>query len=204
MKTYLDVVGAATTGDLAKADLVRANYMGATANYVDGGTAPDIKKYLDDGDAILNTIAKGGEGTSVPLAFSEYALAVRNSLVSAHEQDRQFYLENALKRTNAAMVYAQEAAQRLSNLRSYIEQSDGYANIANTFARSAEDIIAEINACMQEAAQYMDVAGSDMLLADRFRTEGNERRNEAYSIWRDRRQYIGDFVGGSTRQMPSY
>ncbi|GAH00980.1 unnamed protein product, partial [marine sediment metagenome] len=41
-------------------------------------------------------------------------------------------------------------------------------------------------------------------LADRFRAEADERRNEVYSIWRDRKQYIGDFTAGSMRQMPDY
>ena len=204
MNVYLDVVGAATTGDLAKADLVRANYMGAVANYVDGGTAPDIKKYLDDGDALLNTVAVGGEGQDVPLAYKEYAQATYNSLVAAHERDRSFYQQNATARTNAAMGYANETAQRLSNLRSYINQAEGYTAIANTFATEAEHRSADIVSYLQQASQYTGAAGVDIALADRFRAEADERRNEVYSIWRDRKQYIGDFTAGAIRQMPNY
>ena len=50
------------------------------------------------------------------------------------------------------------------------------------------------------ATGYGEAATGDMLLADRFRTEATNRRDEVYSIWRDRKQYIGDFAGGSTRQ----
>ena len=57
---------------------------------------------------------------------------------------------------------------------------------------------------LQQASQYVATGNSDMALADRFRAEADERRNEVYSIWRDRRQYIGDFTAGSMRQMPSY
>ena len=200
LKTYTDAVAT----DLTSADAVRANYMGATANYVDAATAPGIKKYLDDGDAFLNTIPIGGEQQVVPEAYALYARIVREALVTPHEQDRQFYLDNALRRTNAAMSYANEAAQRLSNLSSYIEQSAGYVAISATFAREAEARLAKIAAYMQEANQYVQTAANDLSMGDRFRNEADERRNEAYSIWRDRKQYIGDFTAGAVRQMPTY
>ena len=200
LNAYIDAVAT----DLTNANSARANYMGATANYVDGTTAPGVKKYLDDGDATLNTVAVGGEGQDVPRAYREYAQTTREALVAPHEQDRQFYLQDATARTNAAMQYANEAAQRLSNLRSYIEQSAGYVAISSTFAREAEDRIAQINAYMQEANQYAQAAATALATADRFKAEADERRNEAYSIWRDRKQYIGDFTAGAVRQMPTY
>jgi len=200
LNTYLDSVAS----DLTNADDARANYMGDTANYVDGDSAPDIKKYLDDGDAHLNTVAVGGEGQDVPRAYREYAQTTRDALVAAHEADRQFYYQNATSRTNAAMVYAQEAAQRLSNLRSYIEQAAGYTGIANTFASEAGHRATDIVTYLQQASQYAASAATDISLADRFRAEADERRNEVYSIWRDRKQYIGDFTAGSVRQMPYY
>jgi len=204
MNSYLDVVGTATTGDLAKADLARENYMGTTANYVDHATTLGIKKYLDDGDATLNTVPVGGEGQDVPRAYREYAQTVKEALVAAHERDRQFYQQNATARTNAAMVFGQEAAQRISNLRTYLEQVAGYNAIANTFAAKAGHYLSQVMSYLQQASQYVVASNSDIALADRFRAEANERRNEVYSIWRDRRQYIGDFTAGSMRQMPDY
>jgi len=201
MNPYLDQVGKATSGDIALADAVKALYMG-TPNYVNGGTAPDIKAYLDTGDALLNEVAKGGEGQDVPRAYREYAQAVKDSLVAAFENDRAMYLQNATARTNAAMGYANEVAQRLSNLRSYIEQSASYIAISNAFGVEAEHRAADIVAYLQEGAQYFGAAANDTALAERFRAEADERRNEVYSIWRDRRQYIGDFTAGSMRQMP--
>ena len=201
---YLDTVGAATTGDIAKADLVRANYMGATANYVDAATAPGIKKYLDDGDALLNTIAQGGEQQEVPDAYRRYAQTTRETLVAAHEQDRSFYLENARTRTNAALAYVQEGAQRLSNIASFIEQANGYSAISAIFARQAEALLTEIQAFLQQASGFAESASGDIVLADRYRQEALDRRNEVLSIWNDRHQYIGDFTMGSARQLPKY
>ena len=198
--TYLDAVA----GDLSSADSARANYMGGTANYVDGGTAPDVKKYLDDGDAFLNTVALGGEGVTVPDAYARYARSVKDALVAAHEQDRSFYIDDARARTNAALGYVQEAAQRLASLRTYIEQSQGYVSIANMFVRKAEGHLATIGQYLQQAAGYAASAVAEMSLADRFRTEALTRRDEAWNIWRDRRQYIGDFAQSSMKQMPSY
>lgn len=197
------VIGLATT-DLAAATTARANYMGGTNNYVDSGSAPDIKKYLDDGDALLNELSKGGEGQDVPRAYREYAQGVKDSLVAAHEQDRRFYQQGATAHTNAAMAAANEVAQRLSMLRSYIEEAAGWTSVANAFATEAGHRVADIVSYLQEASQYVAVSNSDVGLADRFRAEADERRNEVFSIWRDRKQYIGDFTAGAIRQMPSY
>jgi hypothetical protein len=102
------------------------------------------------------------------------------------------------------MNYVQEAAQRLSNLRSYIEQSNSYTAIAAVFAREAEDRISKVNSLLAEAAHYVEVAGGNLVTADRFRTEYNQRRVEVDSIWRDRKQYIGDFASSAMLQMPNY
>ena len=316
LNTYIDVVGAATTGDLAKADLARANYMGATANYVDGTTAPGIKKYLDDGDALINTVTAGGENERTPEVYATFASIARSALVTPHEQDRNFYLENAARRTNAALGYAQEAAERLSNLRSYIEQADAWGRVAagfvgeavqrisaalqaanrervkidqaatyvaeanarlanlesyinqamaytrisdsfiaearerigvasafiaeasqrvsiadryiaeasgrvatanayteeangrlgmaNAFVAEANGRTAEMDRHIAEADRYTGIAVQNLALADRFRSEAEGRRNEAWNVWRDRKQYIGDFTQSAVRQMPVY
>ena len=57
--TYLDAVAT----DVSNADGVRTSYI-STTNYVDGGSEPDIKTYLASGDALLNTVAVGGEGAA--------------------------------------------------------------------------------------------------------------------------------------------
>ena len=196
---YLDAVA----GDVTNADTVRASYIGTT-DYVDGGTEPDIKAYLESGDALLNTVAVGGESTEVPEAYRRYAETVKSALVGSFENDRAAYLQNATNRTNAALAYVQEAAQRLSNLRSYMEQSASYATIASLFAREAEARIAEVGAYLRAASTYIETAAGCMAMADRFRAEAIERRNEAWSIWRDRKQYIGDYTQSSMKQLPSY
>ena len=265
--TYLDAVA----GDATAADAVRVNYMGTTANYVDGATDPGIKKYLTDGDAFLNAISDGGEGQEVPLAYREYANAVRNALVTPHERDREFKANNATLRTNAAMIFAQEAAQRLSNLRTYIEQAEGWGRIASGFVEEATQRIAEaaqivnreavitsqaegyireatsrldnlrtyveqadswgriattfigeaaqrissaeiyiaeassrladMDRYLAEADRYTTLANQNMALADKFRDDAIERRNESWSIWRDRTGWIGDYSMASMRQI---
>jgi len=263
---YLDEVD---TTDLVGAEGVWADY----SDYVTGATAPSMKKYLEDGDAYLNTVDVGGEGTDVARAHAEYTRACVE-IVRAHEQKRVDFLQEATARTNAAMGYTQEAAQRLSTVRSYIEQAMGYRDVASVFARQADVYIAqvssylrqaevyegqitaytnqaiayqsqissyiseanvrlgeinsyisqadaclgqinayinqaqaylgEINAYLAEAGRLTEVAGAEMVLADRFRDEAIERRNEAWNIWRDRKQYIGDYVGSPVRQHPQY
>ncbi|KKL60319.1 hypothetical protein LCGC14_2206520 [marine sediment metagenome] len=170
------------TDDAAKLRTRIDSLMSLSNTYVFGDTAPSAKKYLDDGDATLNVNNVGGEGTTVPQAYVQYA--------------------NASVQLFSGLVA--EANSRISNLRTYIEQAAGYNNIANTFAREAEDSIAKVNSLIQEAAGYIQAAGTELVLADRYRAESIDRHNRAESIWRDRKQYIGDFVGSSVRQMPSF
>jgi hypothetical protein len=177
-------------GDLTAADEADT-YL---ASYVTGATAPGVAKYLGDGDAFLNAIADGGEGQDVPHAYRQYAQTTRDALVAPLERNREFLAGNATARTNAAMIYVQEAAQRLSNLRSYIEQADAWGSIATRFINEAEQRF-------NDAYQYNIIATNNMTLADKFKEEATVRRDEAWSIWRDRKQYIGDFSASSVRQM---
>ena len=189
LNTYLDAVAA----DLTAADAAY-DYL---ASYVTGSTAPGVAKYLGDGDAYLNAIADGGEGQEVPHAYRQYAQTVADGMVAPLQRHRELLAQNATSRTNAAMIYAQEAAQRLSNLRSYIEQADGWGTIAQRFIAEAEQRLAD-------SIQYNNVANSNMTMAKEMRDQATARRDEAWSIWRDRKQYIGDFSQAPVRQMPQY
>jgi len=189
LNTYLDAVA----GDLTAADAAN----GYLATYITGSSAPAVKKYLDDGDAHLNKIADGGEGQEVPGAYRQYAQTVADAIGRYQERDRELLAQNATSRTNAAMIYAQEAAQRLSNLRSYVEQADAWGMIATRFISEAEQRLAD-------SMQYTNVANNEMRMADALKEQAIERRNEAWSIWRDRTQYIGDFGQAPVRQMPQY
>jgi len=192
LNAYLDSVA----DDLDAADDVIADYMGTT-NYLDGGTEPDVKAYLESGDALLNTIADGGEGQEVAHAYRQYAQTVKDALIAPHEENRRMLYQNAVARTNAAMIYAQGAAQRLSNLRSYIEQADAWGMIAQRFIAEAEQRLAD-------SIQYNNIALHNIELANRLKEQAEARRDEAWSIWRDRKQYIGDFSQAPVRQMQQY
>lgn len=191
------------TTDLQGAEGVQDNYK-ATTNYLDGGSAPDVKKYLDDGDAFLDGVNKGGVDQTVPEAHLRFAQTVRDALIAPFEVERADMLKTATARTNAAMGFVQEAAQRMSNLRSYIEQASGYSTVANTFAREAEARLTEINGYLTQAMAYGQGADRGIVLAERYRAEAIDRRNEVFGIWRDRKQLIGDLTSSSVRQMPEY
>ena len=199
--TYLDIIGAATTGDLALADAVWADY-GAT--YVIGATAPASKKYLDDGDAKLDFVNLGGEGAEVPRAYREYAETVYSSIVRPYENKRIGFQQNATARANAALAYVQSASQRIALFRSYIEQANSYTGIAALFAREVEYYIADMAAWITEAKTHLEDAATVLAISDRFKAEAIERRNEVYAIWRDRKEYIGDYTASSPQQTANY
>jgi hypothetical protein len=182
--TQLDAAIKAGSGNLmfkvATALDAVATKLGTVDTYLTGSTAPAAKKYLDDGDAILNTVAVGGEGQDVPRAYREYAQAsveIANALIAE------------------ANAYVTEASVRLG-------ESDRWVAAGRAWVEQANSYIAEIDRYLAEAAQYAEAASADMLLADRLKAEALERRNEVYAIWKDRKEYIGDFTMSSTRQMP--
>ena len=309
IKTYLDAVVAT---DITAAQGLTNTYMGTT-NFATKATSPSILDYLDDGDALLNTITLGGENEHTAEVYAEYAARTRD-IIASFENLRRQYADEGQLRVNASQAYAVEASQRLSNLRTYIEQSQAYVqiaqgyyqagsavleeanltlgqtdryisiaqsyvaeatqrvaevaqylsqatgytqvaqgfyqnavalieklnvyiakaaqyralaggfideadrrlgeldrylakvqqyvNIANSFARESEARIAEIAQYNVTASGYGEAASACILLADRYRTEATERRNEVYAIWTDRKQLIGDFSMGSVRQLP--
>lgn len=153
---------------------------------VDTTDLAEAESTISTGIDTINDFNKGGEGTQVPLAYKEYVSVWQN---------------NAATRINMAIGYAQEVAQRLTNLNSYLSQSSGYQTIAGVFAREAEARASEILSYIQQALQYSNTSSANVELANGFRLDADERRTEVYSIWRDRKQYIGDYVVGSVRQI---
>jgi hypothetical protein len=193
---FLDAVAT----DLTNADNVRADYI-TTTNYVDGGSEPDIKTYLASGGNLLNTITKGGENERTPEMYAMYARAVKDALVGAFELDRQLYQQNATARTNAALAFVQEASQRIQDIQANIAEAEGYNSIAATMVRGIEAQLQQIASYLSSAAHSIEIASNDLSMADKFRTESDIRFSEVYNIWRDRKQYIGDFAASSMRQI---
>jgi len=138
------------------------------------------------GTPLINTVPVGAR---VAENYADYARAC---------------LSRAQARIAAAAGFTQMAVTRLSNIRSYIEESAGWLAIADRLAVDSAQRLAQGQTYIAQVSQYSEAAAADLALADRFRAEADERRNEVYSIWRDRKQYIGDFTAGSMRQMPRY
>ncbi|KKM72141.1 hypothetical protein LCGC14_1423540, partial [marine sediment metagenome] len=74
---------------------------------------------LDTGDDLINKV---NDGERVPDLYAEYA---------------RTRIQTAAARTSGALGYLQEVFQRLSNLRSYIEQAGGWGRIATGFVEEA-------------------------------------------------------------------
>ena len=123
---------------------------------------------LATGDDLINQL---NTGTEVPQIYADYSRA-RTQIAQV--------------RTQAALGFFQEAAIRLDNVRSYMEQAIGYDRIA-------EDFIAE-------AGGYREAIENDMLLADRFRAEANNRLGEFHELLKSRSVYRKRLVDVAVRQ----
>lgn len=113
------------------------------------------------------------------------------------------YIEQARGYATISDGFIAEAESRMSIVRGYLAEADGRLGICNTFITEANSRMAEmdrylgevnglvsrLNGYLGEAAQYAGLASSDRELADRFKAEGIERRNEFWSILRDKAEY---------------
>lgn len=140
------------TAVVTAADAANAMIDGlAAAEFTDADTA------LDTGEPLINAT---NEGKDVGALYSEYSKARQGM---------------AAGKTNAAMVYIQEANVRLGSLQTYIQQSAGYDSISGRF--------------IQEAQFRAEQVNGDLVLADRFRAEGIERLNEFYAVLKARSEW---------------
>lgn len=126
--------------------------------------------YLDVGDANLDSVTAAPEADR----YANYSKA-RADIASV--------------RVAAVTQYAQEAIVRLDNLRSYIEQAAGWSSIASGFAEEAAGRLNEVEQHLVEARQWAETVQGDIVLSDRFRTEGQARLNEFESKLRNKSEY---------------
>uniref|UniRef100_A0A6M3IGH0 Uncharacterized protein n=1 Tax=viral metagenome TaxID=1070528 RepID=A0A6M3IGH0_9ZZZZ len=137
-----------------------------------------LKKYED----LINTVTNGAD---VGKLGAEYSRG---------------WAEIAIARVQQSIAFGQEAASRLDDLRTYIEEAGGWTRIAETFIVEAQTHIAEANTIMAEATQHSNTAQANMLLADKFKEEANERRNEAWTIWQSPNQMSPNYTLGQRGQ----
>ena len=123
---------------------------------------------LKAGEDLINAIA---DGANVAENYSEYSRAWANI---------------AAGRTNAAIGYLQEAATRLDNLRTYVEEASGYTAVFQGFLAEAQLRNEEVN--------------QNLALAAAYREEAIERRNEAWAIWASPSQIGTNYVLGQRSQ----
>jgi hypothetical protein len=190
--TYIDNVAS----DLTNAENVWSDEERHLTNKDGTVVAEDAEDFITTGKGKINTI---NVGENVPELYRRYA-ETEIALSRTWAQKRADFLDEAGRRTAAAAIYIQEAAQRLSNLRSYLEQANAYMRMAEDFISEARSRLVEIDSYLSEAAQYASAANTDLAIADRFRAEGMLRLEEARRIWRDPTQYVGDFSFTSVSQ----
>ena len=138
------------------------------------------------------------------------------------------YLGEANQRTASANAYISEAGMKLYQIDRYLGEADRYIamsqqrnteadgriatcnayigeasqRLAIMAAFSTESMyrISEIDRYIEEATRYTDSANASMLLADKFRADGIEKRNEAWSIWSDKKALTGNLAQITNRQ----
>ena len=176
--TNTQLVAAVVAGLFTKVDVALdaiATTLGTTATYLTGASAPSSKFYLTTGD---DSIDKVNIGETVSSIYSVYA--ARCSELSAHI-------------ISQADAYTAEANVRLS-------ESDRWRLAGDSWTSQANAYLTEIERLLGEADRDILIAQQSLALSAAFRAEAIEKRNEVWTIWQDRKQYIGDLSSIALRQ----
>jgi len=203
MDTYLiDTAGGGTdnakdvlanvTDDIAGLRTAISDALDAANAYLDEVDTTDLGKATVGAEALLETgddkIDQLNDGKNVPELFAEYSRA-RSQI--------------GITRIQAALGFIQEAAQRIANIRTYIDESGGWVAIANgiatdagyrvtmgqTIVGQAQTYISQIDRYLSEATQYNESGGNCLLLSDRFRVEAQIRLAEFHEILKSKAEY---------------
>ena len=171
-------------------------------DYLAGVSTPSAKKFLTDGDSKLAAVdltaaksylSTGDDfinkanimGASVAENYGEYG-RISAQIEAALAAQAEQYSTYAGRSTDIAIGFIQEAAQRNRVADSYIDEASG------------RDI--DIQRHLDRAEKYIESAEQCARIAERFRAEAIDRRNEAWAIWKDPSQYLGDWVMTPVRQ----
>jgi len=149
--------------------------LGTIGTYLTGGTAPSVVKYLGDGDAYLNVVA---DANNVPENHAIYAARCSELATTLLAQ---------------ADAYVSEAAARLA-------KSDRWRAAGDSWVAQANSYLAQIGRYLDEADRDILLAQQNLALAERWRAEAIEKRNEVWTVWQDRKQYVGDLSSISLKQ----
>ena len=186
-------------------------------NFIDGATAPSMASYLTTGGDHINAINIGAEVASLYQTYSAAVYRIiqvfeeyRKDKISAGEQkinvalaymeynrmlldwaDRKFH--NAELTTSAASV-----AKDVDNVIAYTGEQ--YNTAGRVYNEAGQGYLAAQQLIINASSENRENAKANLEIAEMFRAESIERRNEAWAIWRDPRQYAGNYTAVSTLQ----
>lgn len=169
-------------------------------------------------DAILTTsIDKATTGAEAYLDTGDDKITTLNTADRVSEKYREYAqarAELANARVSTALGYVQEATQRINAIALYVNESNGYSRAAEAYIAEAAQHVARAQAelVMQQvkisqaegylgdADRYATAAQLAMNLADKYRFEASERRNEAWAIWGNPPEYAPQISMSSVQQ----
>jgi len=171
----------------------------------------EMDRYLAEADRYFAAATQGISAAQGWAAISDRYIAeaqARIAMENAFINEAQTRIAEMDRYLGESDRYFAAASQDVAAAQGWVAISDRYTTEANgriamenAFIAEAQTRIAEIDRYIEEANRYTEAANVDLLLADKFRTEATERRNECWSIWGDKKQYTGRLADISNKQV---
>ncbi|GAG90626.1 unnamed protein product, partial [marine sediment metagenome] len=151
-------------------------------DFLSGASIPSAKGYLLEGDDFINEVTLGVSVAERYAIFAQRAAEIAATFIAV-----------AREHNSSGNGYVAEASGRIAEIDRHLGEADRYA-------AEAASRISDMDRYLGEADRYIAIAMQNLGLADKFKDDAIERRNEAWAIWRDPKQYIGDYTISSVRQ----
>jgi hypothetical protein len=183
------------------------NLIGSAVGKVSDVTpAPEADRYTKFAEAKVNIAMARASAASQYVAACNGRVAVVESFIKVaaeHINQSNSFIANAQQLIAAAYGnieagngfiaiadrYISEASIRVNNSNIYVVEADGRFNMAQAYVKEAELLIYEVDRLIQKAGQYSEVVQGDLVISDRYRTEGQLRLNEFHNKLQVKSEY---------------
>lgn len=199
-KITTHVAEADTIIDLVQAELLLGNAaLDKVATYGDpNSTARTAEWYLDQGDALLNTIPTGGPQAALQYVnFAQAELAKVQAYINeamGRYAHGQAIITEASGRLGMASAFIQEAQGRLGMSDSFIGEASGRIGAAQTYLSSAAGYFQQAQGYALEVQSYLARDGMFFRQAELYQSNSRELRELALSQKAEAELRLAEFM----------
>lgn len=144
-------------------------------------TPPSAHDYLVDGDDFINTSNAGQNVAENYIKFAEASIQIYNSLIaqaSVRLNNLKSYIDEANGWVKMGETFILEGGQRNNMALAYVQEAEQRLGMAGAFINEAIQRVNEVNAWSLQADKYVATSNQYLNIAGRYLASGQAKINE--------------------------